>query len=155
MPRGGPSAALQCGVPPVFSHRIEVRFRDCDSFRHVNNAVYLTYFEQARIVMGETLGWRRVLDEAGISLILAHAACDYKAQLVFGDEVEIRATVVSLGRRSFTSQFDAHRVRDDALAARGRSVQAVFDYASGKTVPMPAALREKLEAMLTTAPVGS
>ena len=106
-------------MPPVFSHRIEVRFRDCDSFRHVNNAVYLTYFEQARIVMGETLGWRRVLDEAGVSLILAHASCDYKAQLVFGDEVEIRASVVGIGRRSFTSQFDAHRVRDDVLAARG------------------------------------
>ena len=145
--------ALQFRVPPVFSHRIEVRFRDCDSFRHVNNAVYLTYFEQARIVMGETLGWRRVLDEAGVSLILAHTSCDYKAQLVFGDEVEIRASVVGIGRRSFTSQFDAHRVRDDALAARGRSVQAVFDYATGKTAPIPDALREKLEAMLTTAPV--
>ena len=152
MPSAG---ALQFAVPPVFSHRIEVRFRDCDSFRHVNNAVYLTYFEQARIVMGETLGWRRALDEAGVSLILAHASCDYKAQLVFGDEVEIRASIVGIGRRSFTSQFDAHRVRDDALAARGRSVQAVFDYAAGKTASIPDALREKLEAMLTTAPAGA
>ena len=46
-------------------------------------------------------------------------------------------------------------MRDDALAARGRSVQAVFDYATGKTASIPDALREKLEAMLTTAPAGA
>jgi acyl-CoA thioester hydrolase len=31
-----------------FIHRVEVRFRDCDPMGHVNNAVYLTYLEQAR-----------------------------------------------------------------------------------------------------------
>ena len=32
----------------IFTHRLEVRFRDCDPMGHVNNAVYLTYLEQAR-----------------------------------------------------------------------------------------------------------
>jgi outer membrane lipoprotein-sorting protein/thioesterase superfamily protein len=39
---------LFSGMRAIFSHRIEVRFRDCDPMGHVNNAVYLTYLEQAR-----------------------------------------------------------------------------------------------------------
>ena len=140
---------------PAFSHRIEVRFRDCDAFRHVNNAVYFTYFEQARLVMGETLGLRRTLEDAGVSLILVHTSCDYKAQVVFGDQLDIQVGIVGIGRSSFTSRFDARRVRDDELVATGKSVQAVFDYGTGRTVPIPAALREKLEALLTTSATAS
>lgn len=140
---------------PAFSHRIEVRFRDCDAFRHVNNAVYFTYFEQARLVLGETLGLRRTLEDAGVSLILVHTSCDYKAQVVFGDQLEIQVGITGIGNRSFTSRFDARRVRDDALVATGKSVQAVFDYGTGRTAPIPAALREKLEALLTTSATAS
>jgi acyl-CoA thioester hydrolase len=116
---------------------------------HVNNAVYFTYFEQARIVMAETLGLRRALDDAGRGLILVHASCDYKAQVVFGDLVEVRVGVVALGRSSFTYEFDARRVKDDGVVAKGRSVQAVFDYDAGKAVPIPDGLREKLDALVT------
>jgi YbgC/YbaW family acyl-CoA thioester hydrolase len=35
-------------VTRIFTHQLEVRFRDCDAMGHVNNAVYLTYLEQAR-----------------------------------------------------------------------------------------------------------
>jgi len=116
---------------------------------HVNNAVYFTYFEQARAVMAETLGLRRELDQAGLGVILAHTSCDYKAQVVFGDQVEIGVRVVKLGRTSFTSDFEARRVRDDVVVAVGRSVQAVFDYDADRTTPIPDGLRAKLEALMT------
>ena len=38
----------------LISHRLMVRFRDCDPLGHVNNAVYLTYLEQARFTL-----WRQ------------------------------------------------------------------------------------------------
>ena len=38
-----------------FEHELEVRFRDCDSMGHVNNAVYLTYLEQARFAHWQRL----------------------------------------------------------------------------------------------------
>ena len=122
---------------------------------HVNNAVYFTYFEQARIVMAETLGVRRALDDAGVGVILVHASCDYKAQVVFGDEVEVRINVVALGRSSFTYAFDARRVRDDAVVATGTSVQAVFDYDAGATVSIPDGLREKLDALVTVSSISA
>lgn len=133
----------------AFTHRIEVRFRDCDAMGHVNNAVYFTYFEQARAVMAETLGLRRALSQAGLGVILAHTSCDYKAQVVFGDQIEVGVRVVTLGRTSFTSEFEARRVRDDAVVAIGKSVQAVFDYDADRTTPIPDGLRAKLEALMT------
>ena len=52
----------------IFTHRVEVRFRDCDPLGHVNNAVYLTYLEQARLMQWRRL-WRfgglRAVDHAG------------------------------------------------------------------------------------------
>ena len=60
-----------------FEHELEVRFRDCDALGHVNNAVYLTYLEQARFAH-----WQRLTGVTGIprSFILARVECDYRAQ---------------------------------------------------------------------------
>ena len=144
-------------MPPTyaFTHRIEVRFRDCDALRHVNNAVYFTYFEQARLVMGETLGLRRVLEDAGLGLILAHTSCDYKAQLVFGEQIDVRVGIDTIGRRSFAYRMEARRVRDGAVVALSRSVQVVFDYGAQQTAPVPDTLRDKLEALASGSSIGS
>ena len=138
-----------------FSHRIEVRFRDCDVMGHVNNAVYFTYFEQARIVMADTLGLRRSLEDAGLGLILAHASCDYKAQVLFGDVIDIGGAVTAIGRSSFTGEYEIRRVRDDSVVATGKSVQVVFDYAVGKAILIPDVFREKLETIQTGPVVSS
>ena len=133
-------------MKPVFTHRIEVRFRDCDSLGHVNNAVYFTYFEQARVVMGERLGFRCALDRLG--LILVHAACDYKAQVVFGDELEVAVGIAALGRTSFTCEFEIRKVDDGTLVSTGQSVQAVFDYEAERTTPMPLRFRAALQRLI-------
>lgn len=98
-------------------------------------------------MLAETLGLRRELARTGLGVILAHASCDYKAQVVFGDQVDVGMRVAAVGRTSFTSEFEVRRVRDDAVVAAGRSVQAVFDYDAGRTAPVPDGLRAKLEAL--------
>lgn len=144
-------------MPPetnlIYSHRIEVRFRDCDSFGHVNNAVYFTFFEQARVMMGERLGLNQLLGR--VSLILVHASCDYKAQVVFGDELEVSVGVASLGRSSFTYELVARRVGDGTVVATGNSVHAVFDYQTGRTLPMPAPFRAELARLMAGEPAAS
>jgi len=122
---------------------------------HVNNAVYFTYFEQARIVLADTLGLRRSLEQAGLGLILAHASCDYKAQVVFGDVVDVGVAVTAIGRSSFTGEYEIRRVKDDSVVATGKSVQVVFDYTDGKTTVIPDVFREKLESIQTETVVSS
>ena len=103
----------------------------------------------------ETRGLRRARAGAGLGGILGHTACDYRAQGVFGDQVEGGVRGTALGRTSFTSAFEARRVRDDAGVAVGKSVQAVFDYDADRTTPIPDGLRAKLEGLMTGPVVAS
>ncbi len=132
----------------VFAHRIEVRFRDCDSLGHVNNAVYFTYFEQARYAwLHERMnGW-----SAGeASMILARAECDFRAQVSHGEVVEVRLRVDRIGRSSFDVDYAVVRVPGGQVVATARSVQVMYDYVAGKSIPIPRELRSWLESLEPT-----
>ncbi len=128
----------------AFIHRLDVRFRDCDALGHVNNAVYLTYLEQARYhwLRDQLQGWR--VGEA--SMILARAECDFKAQVSHSDILEIRLGVEGVGRSSFTLGYEVVKVPQEVLAARARTVQVMYDYVAGRSIPIPSDLRSWLEA---------
>jgi acyl-CoA thioester hydrolase len=129
----------------TFAHRIEVRFRDCDPLGHVNNAVYLTYLEQARLFHWRTL-WGFGLAETPSmpGVIMARAEIDFKQQLKYGETVEVTITVAAIGRTSFTYDY-AIRTVTGALVASARTVQVMFDYAAGRPVPIPDDIRAKLQ----------
>lgn len=129
----------------AYRHRLEVRFRDCDPMGHVNNAVYLTYLEQARFAH-----WREIwgmnferLPEGTPGVILAHAEIDYRRPAKYGDHLEVRISLESIGRTSFSYRYDIVD-GDDQLIATARSVQVMYDYATSKPVPMAEELRTKL-----------
>ena len=86
-----------------FSHRLEVRFRDCDPMGHANNAVYLTYLEQTRFAHWRSLwGFGTPQLPAGMpGVILARVEVDYKRPARYGETLEIRLTVTDIGRTSF------------------------------------------------------
>ncbi len=126
-----------------FNVQIEVRFRDCDSMGHVNNAVYLTYLEHARFAY-----WRQVLQGRGGAapqMILARAECDFRAPAGFGDLLEVRMRVSAIGRTSFTAEYEIVQARDRKLVASARSVQVMYDYAANKPVPIPDEVRGRIE----------
>ena len=130
---------------PAFSHPIEVRFRDCDPLGHVNNAVYLTYLEQARLFHWRTL-WGFSLEGLGDGtpgVILARAEVDYRRAAKYGDRLEVRIFLASLGRTSFTYEYEIVDA-DGNLAATARTVQVMYDYAASKPVPIPPDIRGKL-----------
>jgi acyl-CoA thioester hydrolase len=133
----------------VFSHVLETRFRDCDAMGHVNNAVYLTYLEQARFAHWRAL-WRfrqadEVPDVPGV--ILARVEIDYKKPARDGERLEIRLAVPSIGRTSFTY---AYEVVDSAggIVALARSVQVMYDYGAGTPVLVPDTIRSMLREKL-------
>ena len=113
--------------------RERVRFRDCDSMGHVNNAVYSTYLEEARIdVVGS-------LD----AFILARVELDFRAELHAGEEIETRTRVGRIGTKSFDLE---HEIRSgERLVAEAKSVLVAYDYEAGASVPLSPALHERLE----------
>ena len=125
-----------------FEHELEVRFRDCDSFGHVNNAVYLTYLEQARFAY-----WQRLSGQFGTvrNIILARVECDYRKPAVAGDRLVVRLRVTTIGNSSFTLEYEIVNAKTRELVAQARSVQVTYDYVAGRSVPIPDDMRARLE----------
>ena len=117
-----------------FTHRERVRFRDCDPMGHVNNAVYSTYLEQARIgVLGG-------LDP----FILARVEIDFRAELRAGEEVEVATRCSRVGTKSFDLE---HVVRADGrVVAEAKSVLVGYDYDAGRSVPINDTTKRRLAA---------
>ena len=128
-----------------FPVRIEipVAWGDMDAFGHVNNVVYLRWFESARIAWFERVG---IPDRAGggIGPILASTHCQYVRPLAYPDTILAEATVTRLGRSSFDMAYRIVRKATGEVAAQGGGVLVMFDYASGKSAPIDAALRERM-----------
>ena len=98
---------------------VEVRFRDCDPMGHANNAVYLTYLEVARFAY-----WRDVCGGRGwgdIKFIMARVEVDYKAPAEQGDMLDVRLGIT-------------------------RTVQVMYDYATGKPVPVLQDFKNRVSA---------
>lgn len=122
---------------------IEVRFRDMDSMGHVNNAVFFTYFENARIAY-----WRAVpaiRTRRALDYILARAECDFRSPATVEDALDCHIRVGSFGRSSFTFEYLLRDGRTGRVVAEGRTVQAIYDYAERKTRPLDSGLRAAIE----------
>jgi acyl-CoA thioester hydrolase len=123
-----------------FVYREQVRFRDLDAMGHVNNAVFLTYLEQARFHFLEHVGLARVEQEP--PLILARVEIDFRAPAGFGDEVAIGVRAGRVGTRSFELEFELRA--GERLVAEARSVQVGYDYARMETRELEPSWREAL-----------
>lgn len=121
---------------------IEVRFRDIDAMGHVNNAVYLTYFENARIAYWKALGRSR--PRGDVAYVLARVECDFRSPTTMDDEVACHIRVASFGRTSFVMEYLVRDERSKRAIAEGRTVQAVYDYEARRVRPMEESLKEEI-----------
>lgn len=127
-----------------FELPIEVRFRDIDAMGHVNNAVYFSYMEQARIGYMRTVGLMPDrLNET--SFILAEATCHFKAPVPFGMSLIVKVRVSALRHSSFLMEYRIEERGAQRLMALGRTINVAYDYAAGKSMPILPDWRAKIE----------
>lgn len=123
---------------------IEVRFRDIDAMGHVNNAVYVTYFEHGRAAFfRDVFSVRSVSD---IDFIVARVEVDYKRPILLSDPVTLRLRLADVGRTSFAVEYAL--LASGEVAAEGRSVQVFYDYEKGAKIPVPEGFLEKARPYL-------
>jgi acyl-CoA thioester hydrolase len=121
----------------------EVEFRDVDAADHVNNAVYLTYLESARIkYLIDTLGSEFAYE---LSLILASIAVDFRSPARFPEALEIGARVTRIGTKSFDME---HEIRggDGRLVLEASSVLVAYDYEADAPMAVPEDWRARIDA---------
>ncbi|MBS1679008.1 MAG: acyl-CoA thioesterase [Actinobacteria bacterium] len=125
-----------------FSVRQEVSPRDLDGFGHVNNAVYLTYMENARVAyLREVLGVRRLED---VRNVMASVTVEFKAPASFGDVLEVAVRCEQIGGKSFGLRY-AIVGADGTTVATATSAQVMFDFATQQSIPVPPAWRCSIE----------
>lgn len=125
--------------------RIDVAWGDMDALAHVNNTVFLRWFESARILWWERLGLSDRPQEDGIGPILARTAIDYCRPVTYPDTVEVCAKTLRVGSKSATLGYEVRsRMQGGAVVAQGETVIVLFDYLRKATVQIDDALRRKM-----------
>ena len=128
-----------------FFHPIEVRYGDLDPQGHLNNAKYLTYFEQARIRYFVELGLfvpgQSFMD---IGVIMAETKLTYHAPVEYGTPVKVGACICRLGNKSMTVEQSIVHAETGAVFASGYVILVAFDYHTQKTIPVPTEMRERI-----------
>ena len=128
-----------------FVHTERVRFGDLDAMRHLNNVVFLRYFETARI------GYlRHVVPEhdpadpqdSGTGVIFAECHIAYRSPVHFDDVLEVHCGIADVARSSFKVTFEMKV--GDRLAAEGWGALVGFDYATQRAQPLAEAVRARL-----------
>ena len=126
---------------------LPLRHRDMDALGHVNNAVYFTWFESARIALFERVGLA-ITGVPAVGPILAHTRCDFLAPVRYPAEVLAGTRIERLGSTSFTMEYEAALASDpERPVARGQGVVVLIDYRDGAKVPLSACLRGALSAL--------
>jgi acyl-CoA thioester hydrolase len=127
----------------VLEKRIELRWRDVDAYGHVNNAVYLTFLEEARdawvqrTLGGATDTW---------DFVLARVAIDFRSELTLEDEaVLVRCRLDSTGRSSIRTREEIVKL-DGTLSASAESVIVPRDAKTGRSRVLTDDERQVLEA---------
>jgi acyl-CoA thioester hydrolase len=126
----------------MLERTIEIRWRDMDGYGHVNNAVYLTYLEEARDAwVQEVLG--KVTDTW--HFVLARVAIDFKQELTQDDErVIVRCSLASFGHASIRTVEEIVR-HDGSLSAVAESVIVPRDPGTLRSRPLTDEERDALE----------
>ena len=118
---------------PVHEKRIEIRWRDLDAYNHVNNAVYLTYLEEAR---DEWLEGALGRGGAAWGYVLARVAIDFRRELRQEDDGVIAScSLARLGNSSVTTREEL-RTLDGGLAAEAEAVLVAVDPDSRESRPL-------------------
>lgn len=122
--------------------RIEIRWRDMDAYRHVNNAVYLTYLEEVR---DEWLEHVLGAAESVWDFVLARVAIDFRSELRQEDDaVLVSCRLERIGNSSVRTREEVRRL-DGSLAAEAEAVLVARDLGEGGSRPLSKAERDAFE----------
>lgn len=116
--------------------KINIRFRDLDPLRHVNNAVFNTYFEEARIQFIQVVPELRESMNQGYSFVLAHLNLKYIQPVEYGESLIIGSSLKSIGNSSIIG-IQGLFTGDDTLKAIANTTGVWYNVKSKKPARLP------------------
>ena len=119
---------------------LQTRYSDYDARGHVNNAVYLAFFE-----VGRVNAWAAACGEFAPEFILAEARVTFRSPALLGAPLAVDVLTTEIRTRAWVWGYRIVDEGDGRLVADGQTTQVLYDYASRLSVPIPADLRAALE----------
>ena len=129
---------------------IPVAWGEMDAFQHVNNIVYLRYFESARIAYFERLGYIELRQTTGIGPILGSLQCRFKIPVTYPDQVFVGTWVSQIDADRFIIKFQIVSQKHQKVAAEGEGVIVSYDYRENKKAPLPEEVKQRIQALEAT-----
>ena len=129
-------------IPPL---KIQVRFSDLDILGHVNNVIYLSYFEMARIhyftaLVGPKWDWLKE------GVVLVKNDVEYHIPILLHDEPSIFLFVKNIGNKSFSLGYNI--MINDKIPTTGGSTLVCFDSTIQQAIAIPTIMREGLSTLI-------
>ena len=125
--------------PDTFFHwtEINVRFRDLDPLRHVNNSVFNSYLEEARInFIGQIPEFDNSMQE-GNSFVLVHISIDYIKPIVYGETVLVGSSIEEIGNSSVKGFQAIYSKEDQELKAVALTTGVWYDMQKNRPSRLP------------------
>jgi acyl-CoA thioester hydrolase len=127
----------------VFTHRLRVRYHECDAQGVVFNANHFAYFDVALTELWrDRFGSYRALVDSGVDVVVRDAQASFHAPARFDDEIALELTVARLGTTSMVLAINERR--GDTLLVDGRMTYVFVDPAAGTKLEIPARVRAML-----------
>lgn len=135
-----PSSVQTAGRRLLITSRMPVRWGDMDAYGHVNNTVYFRYLEQTRVEWLEQMGSTVSPDNAEAPVII-NAACTFMLPVNYPATVIVRMYGGEPGRSSLMTWYELLVEGDERIYAEGSSKVVWMNPQTGKSVPLPEAVR--------------
>jgi acyl-CoA thioester hydrolase len=116
-------------VTERFIHDVPVRWSDMDAYGHVNNARFLTLYEEARVAMFFVGARKHGLGSFEEGIVIARHEIDYLRPVNYSEPVRIEIWISQLRAASFTVSYELFDA--DVLASRAKSICVPYNLAEG------------------------
>lgn len=111
----------------TFKHKlpVQIRFNDIDSLGHVNNAIYLSYFDLGKAAYFQTIR-KQIIDWTKIDVVVANINIDYHAPTYMHEKLEVRTKITGLGNKSMKMLQYLINIETGELKSSCRTVMVGF-----------------------------
>lgn len=117
--------------------KIDIRFRDLDPLNHVNNSVFNSYFEEARIDFIYQIPEFKASMESGNSFVLVHIELDYIKPVHFPGAILVGSSVEEYGNSSIIGIQAIYSENTHQLKAIAKTTGVWFDLARNRPARLP------------------
>ncbi len=129
-----------------FRHEVplQIRFNDIDLLGHLNNAVYIQFFDLGKSryfqdVMPEGVDWRH------INIVVANLNCDFFAPTYITEPIAVLTTITHMGEKSFALEQRIVNSDNGEVKCIAKTIMVGFDMTTGKSAPIDPKWVEALE----------